>query len=495
MSAARQIFCIDLRSLAAFRITIAIILLWDLWARSRDLEAHYTDAGVLPRNVLVEFFLSRRPYFSVHTFDGSAQFEALLFGVAALFAIALLVGYRTWIATAACWFLTCSLHARNHLIVHGGDDALRMLLFWSMFVPLGSQWSVDRTRASRVERDDRGVRSWGTAGLMLQLCFIYFFSATLKSHPSWRQDGTAVYLALSIDQFATQFGRALLPYHGPLKALTFGTLALEMAGPFFALLSYKSAALRMLTVCSFIAFHVGLALCIELGIFPAVCIAGWLAFIPGSVWDRLTQGVRRAAPRFPRIPAGIAIAVSRVLSRIRKRPLRLQLSLTGSLVAGLALTYILMWNVRASNYDRVVKVFPRELNVIGEVARIDQYWNLFAPYPILEHGWYVLYARLQDGEEVDLLTGKTVTWQKPPLVSGTYENERWRKYRMNLWMKTNSKYRSAYAMYLQRTWNRSRSQQKHIVHLEIYFVLENALPNYQFSPPQCVSLWVANWLP
>src|SRR5450432_3732577 len=102
-------FCIDLRSLSAFRIGIGLVLIWDLIVRSTDLTAHYTDDGVLPRTVLIDNFLSLRPYLSIHILNGSAVFQALLFCLAGLCALALLLGCRTRAASVACWFLTCSL--------------------------------------------------------------------------------------------------------------------------------------------------------------------------------------------------------------------------------------------------------------------------------------------------------------------------------------------------------------------------------------------------
>ena len=51
-----RIFSIDYRSLAAFRIGLALILLCDLFNRSQDLVAHYTDLGVLPRDIYIQQF-------------------------------------------------------------------------------------------------------------------------------------------------------------------------------------------------------------------------------------------------------------------------------------------------------------------------------------------------------------------------------------------------------------------------------------------------------
>ena len=267
---------------------------------------------MLPRSVLIETFLTYHPYISIHILHGSTLFESLLFCLAAGCALALMVGYRTQIFSIACWYLTVSLQARNPLILHGGDDLFRVLLFWSMFVPLGAQWSVDRLKNSNREPIPDAVVSWGCAGLLLQVCFLYFFTGILKSHPSWRSEGTAVFLALSIDQFTTPLGKMLLPQHELLEMLTFATLALELAGPYIALFSCFHPRLRMLVVFAFIAFHIGLGLCLELGIFPYVCIAGWLAFLPGGFWNALV-GLRSQFPFFSRtlrMPGFIDFAAS-----------------------------------------------------------------------------------------------------------------------------------------------------------------------------------------
>ena len=44
-----EIFGADLRSLAVFRVVLALLVLADLANRATDLYKHYTDAGVLPQ--------------------------------------------------------------------------------------------------------------------------------------------------------------------------------------------------------------------------------------------------------------------------------------------------------------------------------------------------------------------------------------------------------------------------------------------------------------
>ena len=61
-----QLFGIDLRSLAVLRIGLALLVLTDLFDRLPDLEAHYTDQGVLPR------FGLPTGLFGLHSLSGSA---------------------------------------------------------------------------------------------------------------------------------------------------------------------------------------------------------------------------------------------------------------------------------------------------------------------------------------------------------------------------------------------------------------------------------------
>src|SRR5947199_1983538 len=90
----RELFGLDVRSLAVFRVGLALVLIGDLAIRATDLEAHYTDAGVLPRSALAPSWV-----LAPHLLHGSAWFQALLFPVAGVAAGMLLVGYRTRAAT------------------------------------------------------------------------------------------------------------------------------------------------------------------------------------------------------------------------------------------------------------------------------------------------------------------------------------------------------------------------------------------------------------
>ena len=89
----RGIFGIDVRALAAIRVGFALIIIFDLLSRARNLAAHYTDAGVFPRAAAFEY-LAGRLRIPFHLLGGSLQFEIFLFAVAGILALMMLVGYR-----------------------------------------------------------------------------------------------------------------------------------------------------------------------------------------------------------------------------------------------------------------------------------------------------------------------------------------------------------------------------------------------------------------
>ncbi|MBA2482395.1 MAG: HTTM domain-containing protein [Planctomycetes bacterium] len=303
---------VDLRSLALFRIGLAVLLLCDLWFRVGSLSVFYTDQGVLPRIDQPIADPNAAWHVSLHLANGSAVWQAALFAIAAGFAFMLLAGWRTRLATICSWVLLLSLHARNPQVLQGGDVLLRCLLFWAMFLPLGAVFSVDRARAAL--RDEPPPTTWrfasvASAALLLQVAFVYWFSSALKTDADWLTDRTAVFYALSIEQLSTPLGQWLLNFPEFLRALTAGTMVQEAYGPYVAfvpglLAGFWSLRLagqvtewsRLLVVVAFVGFHLGLAATMELGPFPYICWVAWIPFLPALFWDGLARRRRKRDP-------------------------------------------------------------------------------------------------------------------------------------------------------------------------------------------------------
>ncbi len=60
-----ETFDLDLRSMALARVSLAVVMLVDLVLRAADLTAHYTNAGVMPQDLLMARG-GLSPYLSLH---------------------------------------------------------------------------------------------------------------------------------------------------------------------------------------------------------------------------------------------------------------------------------------------------------------------------------------------------------------------------------------------------------------------------------------------
>jgi hypothetical protein len=451
---AQELFGMDLRSLAIFRVSIALIIIVDLIARASDLESHYTDRGVLPIDRVIEH--SPKWRVSVHLLNGSIEFQATLFIIAGLFAVALLLGYHTRFVTPIVWFLTISLNSRNWLLMQGGDYILCLLLFWSMFLPLGARYSIDHLRNPRQFQESNVIFSGGTVAALLQICFVYWFSVALKSPKNWLIRGTGVYYALMLDRYVTNFGKLLLESHPLLlKFLTYATMGLEAFGPLLAFSPFFSGPVRCLVILSFTVFHFSMGLALELWLFTYICMASWLLFIPSWFWDRLLRKFKTP--------------VQGVYSPIREQ------ATWKNVLAAFFLIYVLMWNLRTV-YPSLV--FPKAIQSIGYTLRLDQWWGLFRG-PSRKDGWHVIVGKLRDGTQVNLLNpDRAISWEKPELVIAIHKNHRWNRYFRSLWFKED------YARYLCRRWNEMHRGKKQLASLEIYYLRETNYRNRRVSQPE-----------
>ena len=161
----KQLFEVDLRSLALFRICIACLIIIDLIQRLRDLEPFYSDSGIYTRILQMNNSFNIN-YVSLHMISGSVYVQAFLFLIALFFALLLLVGFNTKLASIISWFLMLSLHIRTPVLSNGGDELLRLLLFWSMFLPLGTCYSIDSALNPREDKSLNKTLSMATVAFL-----------------------------------------------------------------------------------------------------------------------------------------------------------------------------------------------------------------------------------------------------------------------------------------------------------------------------------------
>ncbi|KAF2069398.1 hypothetical protein CYY_009282 [Polysphondylium violaceum] len=309
-----QLLGVDLRSLAAMRIGLAILIILDLYVRSLYLYDHYSDLGVLPASVVID----NNPYYwSLYFINPSYFFACTLFVVNWILAFGFLIGYKTFWTNLLCWVFMTSLHVRNPFVLNGGDDFFRLFVFWSIFLPLGAKFSIDAilnvehlnnkanilnpkavtyspvisTNKLFPTTDSEGKYFFGFGSMAIQAQFllVYIITAALKTGAEWNTEYSAVWYALHLEQFTTPLGNYLRPFVQLGVFLTWFSIYFEWYGVLLFYIPVKSlhGPLRTLGVIGFWCMHIGFGSCLRLGFFkyiPGMCV---LVFLPKWFWDNL----------------------------------------------------------------------------------------------------------------------------------------------------------------------------------------------------------------
>lgn len=439
MSALARMFALDLRSVALFRIGVAVALLLDCATRAVDARAFLTDDGVFPRALW--FKTAPVDVWSFHVASGSGGGALFFLAIGAALAIALLLGWRARAAAIASLVLLISLHNRNLQVFYGFDLLLRVSLLWLCFLPLSARFSFDAR--ARTGQDDTlfpdGAQhvSAGTVAVTLQMIVVYSFSAIQKlQDESWRSL-EAVWLGLTTDHHATAVARWLAEFHDVTRALSLFILALELLVPSLLLLPLRGDArdrVRLFVVGTFVLFHLATAVLFEIGWFPFVGIVAWLPFLPARIWERAGNAARN-----------VAATDTREVTWARRR--------AAAAVVGALLVVIV-----ATNVESVTRPFlPTSLRRLATITRIDQSWNMFERAMI--DGWFIVRGTRENGVSLDLLRdGAAISLEKPASVVDTFASMRWRKYMTGLIRPTNMRHRVPFLRSQCERWKRSTGE-------------------------------------
>jgi len=451
----KSIFELDLRSLAFFRIVLAIVILGDLVIRLSDFQAFYTDQGIHSRSFIIED--SHQYRISLYHAVGRSEQVIALFLVHISVALCFLFGIKTRVMTFLLWLLTISLQNRNYTILNNGDSLLRCLLLFSVFLPLGARYAIDSLKTK--VNSNNTYFSLGNIGLIGQFLVMYIFSGILKDGPQWRMDYSAVDLSLMLDQFTTSFGKWMAQFHTINRFLTWSTIKMEVYLPFLLLLPWWRDQIRLLLITLFTLFHISISAMLRIGIFTPISIAGWMMFIPSQVWDKLES----------------TDLYSRMTNFFLNKTLYYDFSVDKKSISWIGLplfTLVMYLNIASVEKWRVRT--PAWLSSFAQVTRIDQSWGMFAPFPLLDDGWNIVHGKLQNGLDVDLIQNKIgeVSYEKPQDMSIIYPNQRWQKFLTNLRLHDLSESLLEYGQWICRNYNHKKIEGSKLSSFEIIYMEE-----------------------
>ncbi|KYR02174.1 hypothetical protein DLAC_00988 [Tieghemostelium lacteum] len=305
----QQMFGMDLRSIAFFRIVMALCVIGDVLERMIDLRVMYTEDGFMPRNLVVTM-LSKYDLYPIHLLHSSWYMQFAFFWLHIGFALMMLIGYRTRTFSFLTWYMTISLQTYNIIINHSGDVFFRMMLFINIFLPSGDLYSIDSSTFSNENQkpplqpkhsishhhpcqltpnySNRRYRylSFATLAILVQMGSMYVASYFYKTGAEWK-NGEAAYYAISMEFFATDLARFLLNYRELLRWSTLAVLKWELYGIFFMSIPFFTDYFRLFAAFGFFMLHVGFVSCLKLGLFFYVTAGAQVINIPPFVWDNI----------------------------------------------------------------------------------------------------------------------------------------------------------------------------------------------------------------
>lgn len=406
-------------ALELFRIALGGLIGLELLQRYGDLRGHYASTGVLP--FVRSFFetLASTGRIDLFLLADSLAYHHALFAAGLLAAVAFCLGVQTRLASLVLWLVLLSVQNRNPFLNEGADIYVRVVLFWSLFLPLGQRLNLAGALAGR--RPGAGkepTRNSPVTPLVLyaysiQIGLVYLCSFLVKASTAYWREGRGLELALQVDVVRGPGAEWLLPHAGLLSVLTWLTLAIQLAAAVVLLLpTGLLVRARLLVLAGLVGMHVGIVGALSVGLFPFYAAASLLPLVPTRAdW---------------RGEVGAAAAIRPGAWTWRARA---QLA-----ASALALGYVF---VHLLAYYELGGRLPARIDTAlaraGRLTGLHQHWIMFSGIEYNPIGWVV--GRRSDGSSQTIFSiekGARQDWDRgeapPPYPSAAaFSGYRWKK--------------------------------------------------------------------
>lgn len=466
---------LDYRAIALMRIALSVVVILDIFIRWSDLSAFYIDDGILPRQMLNEYagLYWKEFSFSVLTISGSAWVQHILFGAALISASMVLIGHKTRLFTVLTWIWLISVQNRAGVILQSGDDYLRLMFLWGIFLPWGRTFSADSFEKPKLESNEYfGVSS---IAIIVQIVSVYLLGALLKTGPEWHSQGSAIYYALSLDQMLKPLGSWLYPYAEVLRLSTRLVLFAEYLIPVLLIIPWQNGFFRKIALIQIWTLHLAIEFSLQVGLFSFISIAASMCLLPSDMIDRMSAGLNKLVQKIWDIFKMLKYTFP-YRSPSKDSPPSILVSTFISILVLLGL----FWNI--SKFTGIGENARNEVRPIVHITGLNQHWGMFAPSVFKDDGWFIYEAKYQD-QEIDVKNdGAPINYDKPEWIVKQHNNSRWRKFGENLIFSEHLPLRDSYCNFILREWNERHTEP--LDTLRVLYMLEKSLPDYRTADIQ-----------
>lgn len=282
-------FALDARSLTLFRVGLGLVAGADALLRMPHWRLTLSDRGYAPRESVLEVLSPDR--WSLYFLSGNDVLAVGLLVAQVLAGLWLILGFRPRLAAFVLWVLVVSLHNRAPMLLGDGDDYLRLLLLWSVFLPMHRGVGIGAAILGDVGASVRPTLA--ELGLRVQVISVYLVSVLFATGSWWRNGNAAMEPLLDGRQAPPALGAFLYAPTFVSPMLTSTVLLIGLAAPLLLFAPRSMWRLRTAAVASLAILHVGLGAFFDTGpLLPLVGIVAVIAFLPSELWQTV-QRLRR----------------------------------------------------------------------------------------------------------------------------------------------------------------------------------------------------------
>lgn len=209
-----------------------------------------------------------------------------------VFGILFLFGEFGWISGAFLYTMFTILRMRNPFILDGSDNVIQVTFPFLIMADSYNYFTTNNYKRIRLFDAFVGmvkplttiVNPIAKYGLLIQIVFVYFFTALAKLQGSLWLNGTAVFYTMRVAEFrATEWNIPLTKNYFFVVLSTYFTLFWEIAFPF--LIWFRKTKFWIIGLG--ILFHIGIFIFMRIDNFSWIMIGSYALFINDDEYRRI----------------------------------------------------------------------------------------------------------------------------------------------------------------------------------------------------------------
>ncbi|MCC2252450.1 HTTM domain-containing protein [Virgibacillus sp. AGTR] len=235
--------------------------------------------------------------FSIYQLNDSLLYFEIIFHIGVVIAFFFTIGFMGRLTAILNFIFIWSLQHANVLILDGGDNVMRIILFYLLFANTTAFFSLDGYRRKQKVSSitlspslSNAFHNLAVLASIIQVSFMYLTSGMHKIMGEVWQNGTALYYILQVDEYTHPFFKELVISSDFLLLIgAYGAIFAQITYPFLLFNRYT----RYIAIFNIIAMHIGIAIVMGLFTFSATMISIQLVLLKNEEYERAYTAVKR----------------------------------------------------------------------------------------------------------------------------------------------------------------------------------------------------------